>query len=143
MSKNVHMTPLIFGQSQDPCDAVENGRGYLLAAPLFQVRVPGGAYAGENRDLLAPQPRRSAPASDGETHFPRVYLLTPGAQKPRKLSLTTRCVCHGCLRVARGLLTAPAHGDTEPSPSKPHARGAYEPRMLHLTATLYRAPHVE
>ena len=130
MSKNVYMTPLVFGQSQDPCDAVENGRGHLLAAPLFQVRVPGGAYAGENRDLLAPQPRRSTPASDGETHFPRVYLLTPGAQEPRKLSLTTRCVCHGCLRV-------------EPSPSKPHAKSAYEPRMLHPTVTLYRAPHLE
>jgi hypothetical protein len=90
MSKNMHMTPLIFGQLQDPCDAVENGRGHLLAAPLFQVRVPGGAYARENRDLLAPQPRRSAPASDGETDFPRVHLLTPGAQEPRKLSLTTR-----------------------------------------------------
>jgi hypothetical protein len=128
MSKNVHMTPLIFGQSQDPCDAVENGRGHLLAAPLFQVRVPGGAYAGQNRDLLAPQPRRSASASDGETHFPRVYLLTPGAQEPRKLSLTTRCVCHSCLRVARGL----THGSHTcrygpPSPSKPHAKSAYEP----------------
>lgn len=79
--KNMHVPALILGQLQDPRDAVKHGRRYLTAASLLQVRVPGGAEPGENRDFLPPKPRGPAAARRWQADIVWPEPLPPRSQE--------------------------------------------------------------
>jgi hypothetical protein len=72
--------------------------GWADAPVLLKPDIPVGADARELRDLLAPEPHRSAPADVRKTHRSGLQSRPPGAQKLPELS-EVRHLCGGHITI--------------------------------------------
>jgi hypothetical protein len=86
-AQRVQVPTLGVVQTQRVRQAVQNDRRRADLVALLQAAVPGRAHAGEEGDLLAAQPGRTAALVDRESDTSRFDAFPPGSQIMTELNV--------------------------------------------------------